>query len=282
MNNQFWIHKDSVALNTQEITIPANNGKSFSSDSNNHIIIDIPSSTVPFFLGSDSYLRFRIKCEMIAKSSVAGNADTTSFCQLIPELGANSVIKSLRIRNRQGIIIEEINNYNCLKLLMNQYDLTDDRENVRSITEGVVLHDFRTRVNDKTTRYINKSSAGNTSTNPYFETKADGTTIQKDVDICLNLNASGIFQDKICPNQLIGCKLEIQLEDGAKVIRANRIAYNDPNYNVAISFGRTTAAPPVIGAVGSGLLAVNTYDRVYISNTEMNMTKIEHNPIYGW
>ncbi len=282
MNKSYWSHRSVVPINHDEITIPANNGKSFSSDNHNHILIDIPKN-VPFFLGADSYLRFRIKLEMVATTAVAGNVATSSFCQLIPELGANSIIKSLRIRNSQGVILEEINNYNCLKLLMNQYDLSEDRENLRSITEGVVLHDFRTRVNDKTTRYINKSSAGNTATNPYFETKSDGTTAQKDVDICLPLNASGILgnADKVCPNALIGVRIEIELEEGYKCIRASRIAFEDPNYNPKISFGRTTAVPPVVGAVGDGLPVGggggNSYDRIYISNTEMNMTQIEHN-----
>lgn len=278
MNQNYWQNNEKVRITTDEITIPATNGKDYSSNSNNHVLLDIPKN-IPFFIGDQSYLRFRLKLEMTAKSSETGNADTSSFVQLIPELGANAIIKNLSIRNSQGKILEQINEYNVLKLAMNQYDNSLDKENFRSITEGTVINDYRTRVNNKDQAYITTTRAGNTSTNPYFRTLSDGTTKQTDCDVCIPLSGSGILgSNKIVPNSMLGLRLEIELEEAYKVIRATRTAFFDSNYNVQLSFGRTTDAVPVIGAAGDGLAPGKTYDRIYIFDTTMDMVDIHHNP----
>jgi hypothetical protein len=124
---------------------------------------------------------------MTANSSIAGNPATSSFVQLIPELGANSIIKNLTIRNHQGKILEQINEYNVLMLAINQYDNSLDKENFRSITEGCVINDYRSRVNGQDTEYITNTRAGNLTTNPYFETTEEGLTEQRDVDVCIGL-----------------------------------------------------------------------------------------------
>jgi hypothetical protein len=77
---------------------------------------------------------------------------------------------------------------------------------------------------------------------------------------------------------ILGLRLEIELEEAYKVIRATKTAFYDQNYNPQISFGRTTATPAVIGTAKDGLQAGTEYDRIYVDNIVMNMVSIYNNP----
>lgn len=277
MNSNYWRANEKAQVSTDSISIPATNGLNFASNANTNIRLNIPK-TIPFFIGDQSYLKFRLDLEF--KGTAGGLGESSSFVQMIPELGSSGIIKNLTIRTHTGKIIEQIQGYNILSLLRNKYDSTQDKDNIRSITEGTVLYDPRCRNTNAQVDYVQKLNSNNTTTNPYFETFEDSAgdvkTTQKSVDVCLPLHLSGIMgSHKVVPNGMLGLNLEIELEEASKIMRGNSNAIKDSTYNPELSFGRTSAG--VVGASDSGLTKAIAYDRIYLTYTN-SMKDIENNP----
>jgi hypothetical protein len=277
MNSNYWRANEKARVSTDCVSIASENGLNFASDANTNIRLNIPKS-IPFFIGDQSYLKFRLDLEF--KGTAGAFGESSAFVQMIPELGSSGIIKNLTIRTHTGQIIEQIQNYNVLSLLRNKYDSTQDKDNIRSITEGTVLYDPRCRNTNPQVDYVQKLNSNNTATNPYFETVEDSagniTTPQKSVDVCLPLHLSGIMgSHKVVPNGMLGLNIEIELEEASKIMRGNINAIKDDTYNPELSFGRTSAG--VVGASGDGLAKGTAYNRIYMTNVN-SINDIENNP----
>ena len=279
MNSNYWQANEKVRISTDEITIPSANGLNFGSNANTNIRLKVPK-TVKFFIGDQSFLRFQLSLEYKGTSNFTGTPESSSFMQLIPQLGASAIIRNLTVRSHDGKIIEHIQNYNSLLLAMNQYDTTADKENIRSYTEGGVNYDPRCRAEHIIDEpYIQKTRESNCSTNPYFETTSTGVTSQKKVDVCLALKGSGVFgSNRACPNGVLGCSIEIELENASTIMRGTSRAMAGSRNNPVVSFGRA-ATGSVVGAVGSGLenITAGGYDRVYCQR-DNSMVNLETQP----
>ena len=284
MKANYWKNNAKTAkVSTDSISIPATNGLNFSSNANTNIRLNIPN-TIPFFIGDQSYIRFRLDLSMTGTSNLAGAGTSNSFVQMIPELGAAGIIRNLTIRTG-GQILEQIQNYNSLALLKNQYDSTQDKDNVRSITEGCVLYDPRCRSTDSNLDYIEKSLESNCATNPYFETTTgdDGLrrTKQTSCDVCLPLHLSGIMgSNKIVPSGMLNLEIEIELETASRIMRGNRNAIqssgtNGDIYNPQLNFGRTSTG--TVGEDGDGLEEDLVYNRIYVSDRN-NLVDTDYQP----
>lgn len=223
----FWRSDSKVPVITYKMSYPTANGLNYSSNGNNKIQIQIPMDC-EFIQPSDSYLKFKFDYTFNinhASSDPNPLGNCNQRLQLIPELGANAIIKNLIIRDGRGTTLESVTNANALSSIKLMYDDQPQRRNKRCSTEGCVEYDPRNRMGGSG-HFTQKLRSYNISTNPYF----DDTTafLKKSVSVCIPFHCSGLLGEinkRLLPVSLLGgLEIFIELEEPRYVMRGIRTA----------------------------------------------------------
>lgn len=223
----FWRSDSKVPVETYKMSYPTANGLNYSSNGNNKIQIQIPMDCA-FIQPSDSYLKFTFDYTFnITHSSSDPNpmGSCEQRLQLIPELGANAIIKNLIIRDGRGTTLESITNANALSAIKVMYDDQPSRRNKRCSTEGCIDYDPRNRATGSGYGTTQKLRSYNLSSNPYFDS-AEKTA----VSVCIPFHCSGLLGEinkRLLPVGLLsGLEIFIELEEPRYILRglANAVA----------------------------------------------------------
>lgn len=209
----FWSADDSVKVGETKISIPSENGLSYSPGQKISIFVD-PSTK--YMDGRESYLDFNVKLKLPAGA-------TPTRLQL-DKVGGSILIRNIRIYDgTRGNLLEEINAYDSYVACKYDYDKDRSLENMRALREGASVHQPANRGTTGSTQ----SAMANTMTNAYFkQTSGNQTTTFSDDDflnakVCIPLH-TGIFANSqtIFPVMLTGgLYIEIDLNDGPAVIK---------------------------------------------------------------
>lgn len=218
----YWTASDKIPVEQKSISIPAENGTDYIAGQEIRVRID---PTVKFFNPQDTVLQFNVKITPPTYSaSGTDNLPCPTRLGLDAETGAQCLIRSLRIHDSNGVLLEEIDNYNTLVALKYDYHTNESLRNKRALTEGATQHRPETRGTQGSIR----SQANDYYNNPYVKSDYDNDPISASFTSSDFLNAkvdlplhSGILSnDKIFPNMLLGgITITLLLEDNNKVFR---------------------------------------------------------------
>ena len=214
----FWSSEDKVPISQTKISIPSDNGLSYSDGQ--RMIFTIPAD--------HEYINpINTVLEMDFKITSPAGAKPTRL-QLDAELGGSVLIRDIRLygNTAEMPLLEEIQGCNILAALRYDYDANDNIRKKRAIAEGCGLYDPKHR-----SVFKNTQSLGNyTENSPYFQPNVDASALEfnaaggptfKTAKLLLPLHQSGIFGSSVVfPNKLVGgMRLEIILEEGRRCFR---------------------------------------------------------------
>ena len=210
--SQFWKVDDSVRVGERKVSIPSENGLSYSPGQKVQIFVD-PSTK--FMDGRESYLDFDVKLKLPAGA-------TPTRLQL--DKCTSTLIKNIRIYDgSRGTLLEEITDYATYVSVKYDYDKDINIENMRALREGCAVY----QPTNRGTLGTSKTAMANTTTNPFFKkTSGNVSTVFSDADflkakLCLPLH-TGIFADSttIFPVMMTsGLYIEIDLNEAELVLK---------------------------------------------------------------
>jgi hypothetical protein len=208
----YWSADDSVRVGERKISVPSENGLSYSPGQKVQIFVD-PSTK--FMDGRETYLQFNVKLSLPSGA-------TPTRLQL--DKCTSTIIKNIRIYDgSRGQILEEYSDYASYVSVKYDYDKDKTTENMRALTEGCAVHQPDNRGDQGTT----KSAMANTITNPFFKkTSGNQATAFSDSDflnakITLPLH-TGIFADSVSIFPVMmtnGLYIEIDLNEAENIIK---------------------------------------------------------------
>jgi hypothetical protein len=208
----YWSADSSVRVGETKISVPSENGLSYSPGQKVQIFVD-PSTR--FMDGRESYLKFNVKLSL-------PSGGTPTRLQL--DKCTSTLIKNIRIYDgSRGQLLEEVSSYDSYVSVKYDYDKDKNSENRRALLEGCAVH----TPDNRGTLGTSKTPMANTITNPYFKkTSGDQSTTFSDTDF---LNAkvtlplhTGIFanSETIFPVFMTGgLYIEIDLNEAQHVIK---------------------------------------------------------------
>jgi hypothetical protein len=210
--SSYWSADDSVRIGETKVSVPSENGLSYSPGQKIQLFID-PSTK--YMDGRETYLSMNVKIAL-----PSGKAPT----RLQLDKCSSVLIKNLRIYDgSRGQLLEEISDYASYVTVKYDYDKDKNVENMRALREGCAVHTPENRGTEGTTR----SAMANTVTNPWFKaTTGNQSTAFDDTDfldakICIPLH-TGIFgnSETIFPVGMTnGLYLEIDLNESANILK---------------------------------------------------------------
>ena len=212
----YWRADDSVRVGTKQISIPSENGLSYSAGQKVQIFVD-PSTK--YLDGRESY----IKCDF--KISLPATATHTqgTLTRLQLDKCSSTLFKNIRIYDgSRGQLLEELSEYATYVSVKYDYDKDRIDENHRALVEGCHVY----QPGNRGTEGTSQTAMANTLTNPYFKkTTGNQTTNFSNDDfltatLCLPLH-SGIFaqSETIFPVMMTnGLYIEIDLNDASAVL----------------------------------------------------------------
>ena len=209
--SNYWVADDKISIGQTKVSIPSENGLSYGPGQKIDITV---GSDIQFFQPKESYLSMDVEIEL-----PAGKEPTR--LSLDEYIGGQVLIKDLRVYTRNGILLEEIQNYNTMVSVMYDYESNENIRNKRAMTEGTTSSTSYYRGTKGSTQSDNVNHVNNV----FYDRIGPGdTTTVFDQDqytkakLLLPLH-SGIFQnDKIFPNTM-GLRIEIILEQSNVVFR---------------------------------------------------------------
>lgn len=210
--SSYWSVDDSVRIGETKVSIPSENGLSYSPGQKIQLFID-PSNK--YMDGRETYLNMNVKISL-----PSGKAPT----RLQLDKCSSVLIKNCRIYDgSRGQLLEEISDYASYVTVKYDYDKDKNVENMRALKEGCAVHTPENRGTEGTTR----SAMANTVTNPWFRsTSGNQSTTFSDDDfldakICIPLH-TGIFgnSETIFPVAMTnGLYIELDLNDSANILK---------------------------------------------------------------
>ena len=208
----YWSADDSARVGEKKISVPSENGLSYSPGQKVQIFVD-PSTK--FMDGRESYLQFNVKLSL-------PSGGTPTRLQL--DKCTSTLIKNIRIYDgSRGQLLEEIADYATYVSVKYDYDKDKTTENMRALTEGCAVHQPDNRGDQGTS----KTGMANTVTNPFFKkTSGNQNASFSDSDflnakITLPLH-TGIFADSVSIFPVMmtnGLYIEIDLNEAEYVIK---------------------------------------------------------------
>ena len=125
----YFVASDKIPIAQKSISIPAANGVNY--NANQEIVINIDEN-IKFFQPEQTYLEAKVLIKPPTYGTGATDAHPTRL-NLDPDIGFQSLIKTIRIHNRQGVLLEEIDNYNTMVAFKYDYETNDSLKNKRAI-----------------------------------------------------------------------------------------------------------------------------------------------------
>jgi len=222
--SSYWVASDKIPIEQKSVRIPAENGTDYIAGQEIRLRLD---PTLKFFNPEETYLEFKVKINPPAYADGSGSDTVASPARLTldHETGGQCLVRSLRIHDSNGVLLEEIENYNTLVALKYDYHTNESLKNKRAMTEGSSKHMIQTRG----TEGNSKSDGNNWYNSPYSKRftsdpiSASFTTNDfTNAKICMPLHSGILSSDKIFPNMLLGgITVTLLLEDNNRVFRAN-------------------------------------------------------------
>ena len=184
------------------VKIPSENGLSY--NSSQQIICHIDTS-IPFLNPQQTYLKLNV--------TINDNGLNTHL-SLDPNIGANVLIRTLRIVSGTGIELERIENYNTYVNLKYDYNKTPELESKRILLEGAVGGSYCNR------SPINQDSGGILNKGTDVFNSLWGNSRSAEVTLPIR---SGIFSSNhVFPNSYTqGLFIHLHLEEDYRCIRQN-------------------------------------------------------------
>jgi len=208
----YWSADDSVRVGERKISVPSENGLSYSPGQKVQLFVD-PSTK--FMDGRETYLQFNVKLSLPSGA-------TPTRLQL--DKCTSTIIKNIRIYDgSRGQLLEEYSDYATYVAVKYDYDKDKTTENMRALTEGCAVHQPDNRGDQGTT----KTAMANTITNPFFKkTSGNQNASFSDTDflnakITLPLH-TGIFADSVSIFPVMmtnGLYIEIDLNEAENIIK---------------------------------------------------------------
>jgi hypothetical protein len=208
----YWSADDSVRVGERKISVPSENGLSYSPGQKVQLFVD-PSTK--FMDGRETYLQFNVKLSLPSGA-------TPTRLQL--DKCTSTIIKNIRIYDgSRGQLLEEYSDYASYVAVKYDYDKDKTTENMRALTEGCAVHQPDNRGDQGTS----KTAMANTITNPFFKkTSGNQSTAFSDTDflnakITLPLH-TGIFADSVSIFPVMmtnGLYIEIDLNESENIIK---------------------------------------------------------------
>lgn len=274
----FFQAQDLDPVSQTKISIPADNGLDFTPTQK--ITFQIPPTT-KFFQPSECYLEASVSLTL---PEMDANGVNATRIQLDSALGAQTLIRDIRVLTNGGVLLEELQNVNVLMGIKYDYETNDNFRNKRALTEGATnwIPDTRGTVGQS------KSQMANCVHNPYskrapFQTGIDrggvsavtASFVNADMQlckVCLPL-PTGIFMgERVFPNMLVdGLRIEVLLEESRFVFRqldnVNRHRYLSLNPTFSCDNGSTA---PTDGSDPTGLAKETGFDFFYVDRSNGN------------
>tara|TARA_R110002012_G_scaffold11086_3_gene49783 strand:+ start:3803 stop:5620 length:1818 start_codon:yes stop_codon:yes gene_type:complete len=217
--SSYWANEDKIKVSQTQVSIPSVNGQSYTvtgGQDGPRVDFVIPATT-KFFDGKNCYIEYDIKL------GLPTGGLPTRLC-LDPFIGGQSVIKNLRVYSQNGVLLEEISNYNTKVGIQYSYNADDSLRKIRALKEGCGAP----TIENRGTLGTSESNLTDTSSSPYYSPQSAVPAARDfgDADflfakLCIPIH-SGIFADssKIFPNMIVGgIRVECDLEDPAKIIK---------------------------------------------------------------
>ena len=262
----YWTADTSVRVGEKKISVPSENGLSYSPGQKVQIYVD-PSTK--FMDGRETYLQFNVKLSLPAGA-------TPTRLQL--DKCTSTIIKNIRIYDgSRGQLLEEISDYATYVAVKYDYDKDKNTENMRALTEGCAAH----TPGNAGTYGTTKTGMANTLTNPFFKkTTGDQDTAFSDTDflnakLCLPLH-TGIFADSqtIFPVMLTsGLYIEIDLNDAPAICKQLDSVLLDTRIPLNPQFHSINGSSTP-GAFENG----STSDTFYFVRNRNNMVNVDQFP----
>ena len=162
--------------------------------------IKIDPQQIPFADMKQSYLEFDL--------SLAGNVGRVKLHELA---GGHALIKNIFVKNNQGVVLEEIKNYNLLQSWCENYKRNDSVDKQRTYTIGTEMSENENKF------CLANFQAG--ALNLVYPTHK----------LCMPLNTGLLSSNKILPiASLRGLTIHIELEEAAKAL----VPQFSPNYSL--------------------------------------------------
>jgi len=221
--SSYWVASDKIPVEQKSVRIPAENGTNYVAGQEIRLRLD---PTLKFFNPEETYLEFKVKINPPTYSaSGIDQLPCPTRLTLDAETGGQCLIRSLRIHDHNGVLLEEIENYNTLVALKYDYHTNESLRNKRAMTEGSSKHMLQTRG----TMGNIKSLANNWYNSPYTTNFVETNPINasftasdfKTAKICMPLHSGILSSSKIFPNMLMPITVTLLLEDTNKVFRMN-------------------------------------------------------------
>lgn len=215
--SSYWKATDKIPIKQTSVRIPAENGVDYKSGQEIRIRID---KGCKFFNPAQTYLECDVLIKPPAYSSASGVATVKpTRLQLDAQTGFSSLIRRIAIHDNNGVLLEEVDNYNTLVSVKYDYHSNESIRGRRALTEGCTAYDVASRGGQGTT----KSVLSNHKTNPYFSPVSSTSPLNAswapadfvEAKVCVPLVASGIMSNSaVFPNVLMGgITITLLLED---------------------------------------------------------------------
>ena len=272
----FWSSEDKVPISQTKVSIPSENGLSYSGGQ--QMIFTIPAGQVEYFNPINTALQFDFKITLPSGKS-------TTRLQLDPALGGNVLIRHIRVfgNSAEMPLLEELQDVNVLGALRYDYDKNDNIVKKRSITQGCGIWDSRVRG-----EFGNQRRLGNSAMDSSFFTPntndsedvfdADGSVSgHRTAKLILPLHMSGIFGSSVVfPNLLVsGLRLEITLCENRTPFRQLPSVMKNVQLEANPRFHSLDGLTAMTGAWTADTAAAS--DTFYVKRTNQ-MLSAEHFP----
>ncbi len=217
----YWVASDKIPIVQKSLRIPAENGTNYIANQEIRIRID---PTLKFFNPANTVLEANVLIKPPTYSaSGIDNLPCPTRLFLDAETGFQSLCRSVRIHDSNGVLLEEIDNYNTMVSVKYDYQTNKSLKNKRAMTEGSSTHMIETRgtqgagvsiAND----YYNSQYSQVTEGAPYSASWTANNFIK--AKVVMPLHTGILSNDKIFPNMLLGgITVTILLEDNSRVFR---------------------------------------------------------------
>ena len=222
----YWRSDNVVHIGEEQVEIPAERGLQYVvGQTSRKVVFKIPQS-IGIFSGKDSYLSWDMKIlntnDSTNVAAVPMTAGSRTRLQLDPA-GGGMMVQNMRLMNN-GVVIEEINEYNQLVALKHDYDRDEALLRMKCQTEGGTCYTPETAG----TLGSSKSEMCDLQTNPWFKsvvggaknTNYDAAADANVVKCCVPL-MGGVFSGGAFPLLLLenGLTLELDLAPAQNIVR---------------------------------------------------------------
>ena len=269
----YWQSTDKIPIKQTSVRIPAENGVNYSAGQEIRIRID---PGLKFFNPAQTYLECDVELTPPTYSNASGETlIKPTRLQLDAETGFSSLCRRITIHDSNGVLLEEIDNYNTLVSVKYDYHSNESIRGRRSLTEGCTAYDIDARGSQGTT----KSILSNHKTNPYYNAVSTTSPLSAswtaddfiDAKVCVPLHTGIMSNDHIFPNVLMGgITITLLLED-------NRYCFRQ--LESVMRFRKLNLNPLFYGIDASGTNMTTGADKIFCTETNAQWLDVSQCPL---